>query len=152
MKHIPETEYIMALPRAERIDRLIKALRDGISWKGESVRFNMAEWMAYRDAKCGTAACVAGHASLLVCGREMDDEHCNELHLMQLTGATTEEAKAMSIPRHVSLVSVRPIHAIQMLETYRDTGKVKWPDEIIKWPGLLVKAKLFAKRVINYLS
>ena len=118
-------------------DRLIEAIRNGIEYEGNPVRFDMSnfcETLYEGETACGTAACIAGYAKILIrqeTGKDVDDEFALEEYL----GVSREEAELIayaddgSRSKHGGPMRLRDItaeEAIRMLEIHRDSLRVDW--------------------------
>ena len=117
-------------------DRLIHVLRNGLEIEGDGwpVVFRMTSFAerARIKSECGTVACIAGFAGLMLSGGRDETEEMGEYSLVDFLGVAPDEADRMAFPdrgaypeeRH--LMDVTADQAIKMLEIHRDTGKVDW--------------------------
>ena len=117
-------------------DRLIHVLRNGMrinDGSGKPVGFSMVHYCVPGNAgnartECGTAACIAGFASLLLGADRCVARKMGPYSLMVFLKVSLGEALAMSNPPldHRAFDEITADQAIEMLEIHRDTGIVNW--------------------------
>ena len=128
-------------------DRLITAIRNGVEIDSAPVRgwrkvhFDMTDFFRpdMRTHDCGTAACIAGYASVLL-GRtwkQIEESTADDMRadLGEVLGLDPERSTpdrhallemTTMLESGIPMAKVRAEHAINMLEIHRDTGKVDW--------------------------
>ena len=149
-----EVEFPIADPCPH--DRLIEALRKGLDYKGKPLDFDMSTlWDEHHDKfgdHCGTAACIAGHAAVIM-ARDTGAERRKQptsASISEFLGVSSDIAKAMagtdgmfqgpggpvhSVIPNMHLSDMRVDQAIRMLEIHRDEGVVDWCRAISECPA-----------------
>lgn len=129
----------------ERIKELAQRLREQkpatVKWQKEPIGFNMAVYSPYptdddrpdhTGHSCGTAACIAGHASL-IWGQAQDRQITNDTirndarEVLDLDALTAESLfEPYKFIMGVDMESLTTCRAAAVLDHLADTGEVDW--------------------------
>ena len=128
----------------ERLNMLIRAVRDGMEYDDKPVYFDMTRYMerVYRFCRtdlndgiysynaCGTTCCVHGHAYMLF--RTLLDEKVlskginnNLQEMANVLGVDPIAYNILCVPHQSVLPLIKRKHAVRALQHLRDTGSMR---------------------------
>ena len=125
----------------QNFETLKAALLNGIHTDALDVLFDMEHFWSKSDNSCGSVACIAGHASILM-GKKDPPESSRDhvVAFAEYLEIPYVDAKNIAYAYYIidyndgdyfngcikNMAAITAADAIKVLEIYRDTGKVEW--------------------------